>query len=242
MTTANQLITRSMQALGILGRTEVPSAAESNDALVCFNAMLDSWSNGEDMLSYVVLERSFTLQIGVQSYTIGTGGTINVSRPADISQAYVRDAGGNNFLMEILTRDKWNQIGNRSSSITSQIPDTMFYDPQFPLGVINIFPTPLIAYTCFFDSTQDLVDPASLTATISMPGGYERAYVLNLALELMGAGFPCMLDEKALMRLINNASDAKANIKRTNTREVIADCDEALISTAMQTYNIYRGS
>lgn len=229
-----------MQALGILGRTEVPSAGEANDALTAFNAMLDSWSNGEDLLSFVVLERSFTLSVGVASYTIGTGGVVNVARPNDITEAYVRDTGGNNFLMEIMTRDKWNQIGNRSSTITNQIPDTLFYDPQYPLGVINIFPTPLLAYTLFYDSTQDLVDFASLASTLSMPPGYERAYVLNLALELMAAGFPCMLDDKALMRLINNASDAKANIKRTNTRPVVSDLDEAIVSHASPTYNIFR--
>lgn len=231
-----------MQALGILGRTEVPSAGESNDALVAFNAMLDSWSSGEDLLSYVVLERSFTLTVGTPSYTIGTGGVINTTRPADIIEAYVRDTGGNNFLMEVVTRDKWNQIGNRSSTITSQIPDTLFYDPQYPLGVINIFPTPLLAYSLFYDSTQDQVDPSALTTTISVPPGYERAYVLNLALELMGIGFPCMLDPKQLTMLVNNASDAKANIKRTNTKEVIVDCDAALLSNASPTYNIFRDS
>lgn len=241
MTTANQIITRAMQALGILGRTEVPSAGESNDGLTAFNSMLDSWSSGENLLSYVVLERSFPLVANTASYTIGTGGTINSARPVDITQAYIRDFIGNDFLLDILPRDKWNQIGNRSSTITSQIPDTLFYDPQYPLGVINIFPTPLLTYTCFFDSTQAQVDFSLLTTTLSAPPGYERAYVLNLALELETAGFPCLLDEKAYMRLVNNASDAKANIKRANIKEVIADYDEAVVSHAQSTFNIYRG-
>ena len=241
MATGIQLITRSMQALGILGRTEVPSAGEANDALTAFNAMLDSWSSGEDLMSFVVLERSFPLVVGTNSYTIGTGGVINVTRPNDIKEAYIQDSIGNNFLMNVLPRDKWNQIGNRSTTMTSQIPDTLFYDPQYPLGVINIFPTPLLTYTCFFDSTQDQVDFSSLTQSLSMPPGYERAMVLNLALELMAAGFPCLLDEKALARLINNASDAKANVKRTNIKEVIADYDPAIVSHSYATYNIYKG-
>lgn len=241
MATGIQLITRSMQALGILGRTEVPSAGEANDALTAFNAMLDSWSNGEDLMSFVVLERSFPLVVGTASYTIGTGGVVNTARPNDITQAYILDPIGNKFLMEILPRDKWNQIGNVSSIITSQIPSTMFYDPQYPLGVINIFPTPLLNYTCYFDSTQDQVDFTTLTQSLSMPPGYERAMVLNLALELMAAGFPCLLDEKALARLIGNASEAKANVKRTNIKEVIADYDEALVSNSYASYNIFRG-
>lgn len=239
MTTANQIITRSMQALGILGRTESPSAGESNDALVAFNAMLDSWSNGENLMSYVVLERNFPLVANTASYTIGVGATVSVARPEDISEAYIRDSIGNNFMMEVVPRDKWNQIGNRT--VTSQIPDTLFYDPQYPFGVINIFPIPLLNYTLFFDSTQDQVDFTSLTQALAMPPGYERAYVMNLAVELMGAGFPCMLDEKQLARLINNASDAKANVKRRNIKEVISDYDDAILSVPTATFNIYRG-
>jgi hypothetical protein len=239
VSTFSDIITRSLKALGYLGSTESLSAADANDGLTGFNSMLDSWSN-ENLLSYVVLERSFPLVAGTNSYTIGTGGVINTARPEDIIQAYVRDSNSNNFQLEILTRDRWNLIGNRGSSVTSQIPTDLFYDPQFPLGVINIFPTPSAAYTVFYDSMQDQVTSSVLTTSISMPPGYERAYVLNLALEMMALGYPCLLDEKALARLINNASDAKANIKRTNIKEVIADYDDALVYRGSGTYNIYR--
>ena len=146
MTTALDIITRAMKALQALGNTEVPTAAEANDGLVAFNAMLDSWSN-DDLASYVVSENSFTLQVGVSAYTIGSGGTINVERPFDILQAYVQDTAGNNYIMDIRDRTWWNFIGNRSSTITSQIPTVLFYDRQFPLGIINVFPTPLVGYT-----------------------------------------------------------------------------------------------
>ena len=58
--TAQTIITRAARSLGYLGRTSTLSAADANDALVIFNAMLDSWSN-ENLLSYVVLEQSFPL-------------------------------------------------------------------------------------------------------------------------------------------------------------------------------------
>ena len=240
MTTTSDIITRSLKALGYTGATETISSADANDGLTAFNAMLDSWTN-ENLLSYVVLERSFPLQISINSYTIGPGGVINTTRPTDITEAYVRDANNNDFLMNILPRDEWNEIGNRGTTITSQIPTDLFYDPQYPLGVINIFPTPLAAYTVFYDSTQNQVSSTALTTSISMPPGYERAYVLNLSLEMMALGYPCMLDDKGLMRLINNASDAKAAIKRMNIKEVVADVDDALISRSDATYNIYRG-
>lgn len=241
MTTASQILTRSARALGYLGRTRTLSAADANDGLTIFNAMLDSWSN-EKLLSYVVLERSFTLQVGVSSYTIGTGGVVNTTRPYDITQAYVQDAGNNNFLVRIQPRDKWNEIGNRGSTITSQIPTDLFYDPQYPLGVINVFPTPLLSYTLFFDSTQDQVDFASLTATLSMPVGYERAYVTNLAVELMANGFPCLLDQKQVAALIASAMESKGNIKRANIKDVTANYDPAIVSRSYATYNIYSDS
>lgn len=241
MTTASQIITRAAKTLRYLGRDEVLTAQDANDGLIAFNAMLDSWSN-ENLFSYVVLERSFVLQVMVNSYTIGTGGVINTTRPLDITQAYVRDAGGNDFLMNIKPRDWWNQLGNRSSTITSQIPTDLFYDPQYPLGVINIFPTPLIGYTVFYDSAQQQVDPSALTTSISMPEGYERAYVLNLAIDMQTAGFPCMLDEKDYMQLKENAREAKAAVKRTNIKDVIANYDAAIISKSYATYNIFRDS
>lgn len=243
MTTVAQVLTRAAQSIRYLGRGEVLSAQDSTDALNAFNAMLDSWSN-ENLWSYVVLERSFTLTINKASYTIGNTGSpdINVTRPLDIVQAYVQDTGSNNFLMNIRTRDWWNQIGNRGSTITSQIPTDLFYDPQFPLGVINIFPTPLLAYTIFYDSTQQQVDYSLLTTTLSMPEGYERAYVLNLAIELVSAGFPSMLSETAMATLVANAREAKAAVKRTNIKDVIANYDGYIVSKSYATYNIYRDS
>lgn len=237
----SDIITRSMRAIQALGSNEVPSAAEANDGLVAFNAWLDSLSN-EGLASFVVLERSFTLTVGTASYTIGSGGTINSTRPQDITQAYIQDTGGNNYLMTILPRDKWNQIGNRSSTITSQIPTALFYDPQFPLGVINIFPTPLIAYTCFFDSTQDQTTYTGLTTALSLPPGYERMYVANFAMELVLLGFETTLDQKQLAMLAQVASESKANIKSTNIQEEISDYDPMLVSRAKSTYNIFRDS
>jgi len=239
MTTAAQVITRAAQAIRYLARGEVLSAQDANDGLTAFNAMLDSWSN-ENLFSYVVLERSFTLTPGTAAYTIGSGGTLNVTRPLDILQAYVQDTDGNNFVMRIQTRDWWNQIGNRGSTITSQIPTDLFYDPQYPLGVINIFPSPLLGYSVFYDSTQQQVDPAALTTSISMPEGYERAYVLNLAIEMVSAGFPSMLSDTAWQALVANAAAAKANVKRTNIKDVIAQYDPILVSRSFASYNIYR--
>jgi hypothetical protein len=239
MTTANDLITRAMKALKALGSTEVPTAAEANDGLVAFNAMLDSWSL-DDLSSYEVEEQSFPLVVGQASYTVGPGGNINTIRPQEIIQAYIRDTNNNNFLMRLLPRDKWNQIGNRGPTRTSQIPNTMFYDPQSPLGVINIFPTPLIAYTCFFDNVLNQVTFASLTTVLAMPVGYERAYVYNLAVEISSMfGFDIPAVGPGQKNLVQLAEESLAAVKSNNIKEVISNYDPAIVSHSYATYNIY---
>jgi hypothetical protein len=102
------------------------------------------------------------------------------------------------------------------------------------------FPTPLIAYTCFYDGTQDQTTFTSLTQNLAMPPGYERAYVSNLAMEMVLLGFETTLDQKQLAMLAKVASDSLASIKSNNITEQIVDYDAALVSRASSTYNIFR--
>ena len=241
MTTVNDIITRSMKSLQALGGNEVPSAIEASDGLTAFNSLLDSWTT-EKLFSYEVQERSFPLVVGKSSYTIGTSGTpyINATRPQDIVQAYVQDSSNNNFPMYILPMDRWNLIGDRSTNITSQLPDTLFYDPQFPNGIINVYPTPLLTYTLFYDTVLNQSTFSSGTQTVSMPPGYERAYVSNLAMEMVLLGFQTTLDQKQLAGLMKVADESKGNIKRQNIKEVISEYDGSIISKSYATYNIFR--
>ena len=236
MTTASQIITRAANALGYLGITEVLSAADANQGLNVFNAMLDSW-NGEGLASYAWSTINFGLVANTQSYTIGPTGVWVSSRPTQIYDAFVTDTNNLSYPLGSLSQEQWNDIGDKS--ITSQIPTSYFYDSQYPNGTIYIFPTPLLAYTVTFNVQLQQVDFTGLTTSLSMPPGYERAFVLNLALELMGQGFPCVLDKSQLDQLKENASQAKANIKRANIKEVVSEYDAAIVSKSYATYNIY---
>jgi hypothetical protein len=239
MTTATDILTASARALGYLGRGEVLTASDANDAVLAFNRMLDSWST-EFLVSFANVTVNFPLVIGQQTYTIGASGQINATRPIDIIQAYIRDTNSNDYPINIIPQNQWNNIGTKY--ITSQIPDTMFYDSQYPLGIINIFPVPLLTYTVYIDYSINQVDMSTLTQVLSLPVGYERAYVFNLALDMMSMGFPCMLDEKGLARLTANAMEAKGNIKRANMKQVIAQYDPSIVSRSNATYNVFSDS
>jgi hypothetical protein len=49
-----------------------------------------------------------------------------------------------------------------------------------------------------------------------------------------------LLNQAQLQALVAMAAEAKANIKRTNIPEVIANFYEAIVSRSYATYNIYR--
>lgn len=241
MPTALEVIVRSYKALTVVGASSAtsPTTEQRNDGLTALNALLESW-NTENLTCYSVRETSFTLTIGTTSYTVSTGATVNVARPLQILQAYVQDAGGNNYPLTIRTLDQWNQIGNRSSIITSQIPTDCYYDPTFPGGVFSVFPTPLAAYTVFFDAYLPLSTLSTLTHSLSFPPGYERAMVYNLAVEISAmTGIPLPASGTNIQKL---AEDSLANIKRINegNREIVASYDGAIVSHAYPTYNIFR--
>src|SRR5579863_8507426 len=103
--------------LGVYGTSDTLSSGDAQLGLTTLTDMLDSWSN-ESLTTFATLEQSFVLVPGQQSYTIGTGGQINLTRPIRILEgpgsAYVQDSNGNNYPMEVVPRDKWNQYTNRS--------------------------------------------------------------------------------------------------------------------------------
>lgn len=240
-TTSKDIVQDALEMLGVYAPGEVMSDADAQRGLTCLNDMLDSWSN-ESLICYANLEQSATLVVGQQYYTIGPGGDFNMTRPLAITvgpgQARITDTNGNQYDMEVIQQDRWNLIG--APYTTSDIPDTLFYNPQYPLGIIGVFPVPIISYKMTWDSRLQLGDFADLTTAVSLPPGYIRALKSNLAVECFpyfkadGAQLNPTIQLKAMMSL--------GNLKRTNMKEIIAGFDPEIVSRAQQTYNIYSDS
>jgi hypothetical protein len=75
MTTANDLVRRSLSAIGAYAAGDTEDSEDFNDAFDMLNDMLETWSNATMMVPYIT-EAIFTLQKNVKDYTIGQGGTI----------------------------------------------------------------------------------------------------------------------------------------------------------------------
>jgi hypothetical protein len=238
MTTALDLITDALQRLSVYDPGQPVSAADAATGLTVLNDMMDLWSN-ETLSCFATLEQSGNLVPGQTAYTIGPGGNFNTTRPLRIltgpGSAYVQDANGNNYGMDVVERAAWNGYGNRSPQITSDFPDTMFYDPQFPLGIINVLPAPILPYTMFWDSYLQLSEFPTLATSVSLPPGYNMAIKTNLALYLK----PYFIDGQVDPLLISAASESKGTIKRMNMRPNVAVFEPEIVSRAAVQYNPY---
>lgn len=208
------------------------------------NVMLESWST-ENLACFCILEQSIVLQAGVAQYSIGPGGTIDTSqgnqRPIRIIEgpgaAYILDSNSNSYGVDVVTREEWNLIGNRVVT-NSNFPDTLWYDPQFPTAYINVFPVPNQNNTLYFDSYSQLSNFKSLDLDINLPPGYSKALQHNLSLDLE----PVYPTAKLSQRTVIAASEAKANVKRSNSRMILAKYDPELSARGPGAYNIYTDS
>lgn len=240
MATALDIITDAMVSIGVYAAGEPITDADAERALSKLNDMLDSWSL-ESLTCYAFQTQSFPLVGGQASYTIGgAGGNFVGSRPIRLNEApgsaFLVDPNGETYPLAVVTQERWNQIGNQS--VTSSVPDTLWYNPQFPYGIINIFPVPILPYTLTFICQLAFAAFSNLAAPMTLPPGYKAALQSNLAIELWPLFKP---DGSAPGQvLLSLAMKYKGNVKRTNMRPLVASYDRELVSRGAGTYNIFR--
>lgn len=212
--------------------------ADAELGLSVMNEMLDEWSN-DSLACFANAEQALPLVIGQQQYTIGTSGGANIvaSRPLEVLKgqgaAYLVDSNTNRYPVNVVEQDQWNSIGRLTN--TSDLPDTLFYNPQFPLGILNVFPVPLAAFTIFFDSRLQLANLSNLNSVFSLPPGYRAAIKSNLLVRL----WPYFKQGDPPAIIIGLATHSLGAIKRTNMKNSPVMYDSAVVSKAKSSYNIY---
>lgn len=178
MTTALSIITSAMQKAGIITKNESPSSDEASDALVALNDLLSSWSTESTSIVAPTLEDfPFT---GATSYTIGVGGDFNTTQPVQIIRAYARN-GTLDYDMTQITQENYTEISLKS---LTGVPDLFTYDNAYPLGTLKFYPVPLSDYRLYILSEKPITAFSTLSTDISLPAGWRRALVYNLAIDL----------------------------------------------------------
>lgn len=221
--TVADMINASLRKIGVLASGEVPSANEQSDAFAAFTNMLDSMSN-ERLIIYSVLREVFALTAGQQTYTFGTGGNFNSIRPQKIENAYIQAYGTSpisEIKLEIVNDSQYADLVVKT--VTSSLPVYVFNDDAFPLANLSFWPVPSANVNFVSYSWKPLAAYATTSTVITLPPGYLRMLIYNLAVELApDFGVP------ASDQVIAIALQAMKNIKRMNSKPIYLSMDAAL--------------
>lgn len=174
-------------------------------------------------LSIPVNSTSFGSLTGAASLTIG--GSWNYVRPTKIRRMKLDWHTG--LLTEIRVTDYEGQANIQWTQVTAPVRQA-YPDYNAPLCTVKLFPIPDSNYNVQVYSEQALENVGSLVLTdeISFAQGYERLYVLNLAIECAPI-FGIMPTEI----LIETAEKAISAVKAKNRRAPILKGDPALSKT-----------
>lgn len=235
ITTVGDIITSALSKVLVNNAQDTLSSADTQLAFDALGVLIDALGI-ERLACYALTTTAHPLTGGTGSYTIGTGGAFNVDRPARIENAFVRLSSGSNsvdYPVEIIPQAQWDTI--RVKDIAG-IPRKLFYDTQYPLGTIWLYPEPLLSdYTLYLNSYLPIATYTSTADAIDLPPGYKRMLIHNLAVEI-APDFGVNPDQT----VIKIANESKRLIKRINTPDPVMTVDPA-IATKRGTWNIVTG-
>lgn len=232
MATPSTMIINSLIMLGAKAIGDTLTSAEQTHYLAKLNSMLESWSL-ERLWCYQVVEESKALTASDGVYTIGSGGDWDTARPTKIVQAFVRDSSNYDYPVKVINADSYNSIVAKTTDGT--YPEYLYYDGAFVAGLatIYLYPEPSSGLTLYISSWKQLQTFATISTTLVLPPGYQRAIESNFAIEEAGG----LRDVPA--SVIKVARESKAAIKSLNIPDVFMSLDEGMIGGSR--YNIYTG-
>ena len=235
MAEVRDIVTAALRELGVLATGEVATADEATSGLEELNRLVDQWA-GERLLIYRITRTTWTIVSGTQTYTVGTGGTVSVARPVYLDHVNLIDTSTSpdtEYPLDVLSDDAWAAIAQKAA--TGDQPTGWHYNPTFPLGTLTLWPSPTSAtLEGALYAPQAVAEFASLDEVISLPPGYRRMLVKNLARDLAPS-----YDRPVHPELKEEAIESKATVKRNNKRYHDLSFDTAL--TGGTAFDIYTG-
>jgi len=218
VTTPADIIRLVLKDTGVLGVGQTATAEDTNDVFDTMNMMLGEWASKRWLL-YHLLDLS-VVSTGNMTYTIGPGGNIDtgsMQRPDRMEDGcYFRQivsASSPNqidYPLQLLSsREDYSRIGLKQ---LTTIPQYLFYDPVYPLGVL--YPWPVIQpsqYELHVLVKAQLAQFANLADEINLPSQYYGALRYNL-----GCRVRPMYQLQPDPSLVALAEDALSTIRNMN--------------------------
>lgn len=235
MATAISMITRAMRLARVIGKGELPDDDEAADGLVALNSMMDSFSI-ERLNVYYIVEETLTMVANQATYTMGSGGSLNTTRPTRIEDACFMRYAGLDTPLQLLDFQQYAAIVDKTAA--SNIPYYMFVDMQNPLVRLTFWtvPTDSSAVAHIF-SWKQLQQFATLTTALALPPGYEEMIAFNLAVRWAAPEF----GQEITPPVAAFAIQSKANVKRINAPSPVMRSEAGVMTRRRYAGSIYWG-
>ena len=178
-TTARDICKAIMRKLHVLGQGQSVTDGELNDVLENVNDMLASWSV-EGSLVYTESSDTFNLVSGQASYTVGTSQDFNTDRILNITSAYVTQ-GNTDYSLTDYDQAQYARI---SVKTTQGIPEVYYYNADYPIADLTLYPIPTGATTITLNSEKELTGFSDLDTVYALPPEYKAAIIYNGAVHV----------------------------------------------------------
>lgn len=187
MTTPADIIQLAFRNSGILSLGQTLYAEDMYNALGLCNMMLSQWQRKRWLAWHLVTTAKTST--GATSYTVGALGDFNIARPDRIEAAFLRQLNVTpavDYPLQLIeAREDYNRITLKT--LTS-FPQYLFYDSDYPTGVVYPWPVPQSALYAVHITTKAVLSQfTSLTQTLSLPEEFHAAILYNLAMRLRPA-------------------------------------------------------
>jgi hypothetical protein len=231
--TVKNLIVDALTMLMVYSPDTILTAEENNTALRTLNSLIESMANDPLTINSITAE-TFNLVGGKKTYTFGTGGDFNSSRPISVkavTTAITGTAGNIDFPVVIVQYDDYAAI--QLKTLQTNYPQYVYFDGSYPLENVSFYPVPSSVIPVTIYSTKQLTEFTDITNTVSFPQGYYRMLVALLAIELAPS-----YQLTASQNIFDIAQQAKRSIIRTNQRPLTMQTAVELTATGGR-YNIF---
>lgn len=130
----DQIITRALRIIGGIGQGETPTATQLSESAIALNDLCKEWNSVHGMpLWKIRTYTGFAVTEGTNSYTIGTGATINQVAPLRIIHAYMHDtfntSSPRDIPLLIITKNQYDMLADKTSE---GFVNQLYYKPPGP--------------------------------------------------------------------------------------------------------------
>lgn len=178
--TRDELITASLRKLGVLAIGQAPSSEDISNAAVALNSLVALLrAKGVPLWA----RKEYTWTPTTDTYTIGTGYTLNTPYPLRVLQAYRTEASSTKIPIEIKALEDFNKLPITASGNS---PIILHYSPAVNYGTLKLWPTPsstntaqiTIVYQRPFEYFTSATDTMGFPEEMYLPITYKLAVLL----------------------------------------------------------------